>query len=170
MVRPKNKNVHRFTHNLWYKDNDGRKLSLKYFCLMCYRFRIISEIRSKEFVEIVILVNPWHVTSVSVEDVFVDPILLEEVNLDFACDFIQLNNHTNVMYQYKKQHAIEHEFHINYIQCIVAEFLSFWGVKCVCELWCVIEHYAARPSSLLRKNRVVSVWHEPGNHVGRNLT
>ena len=28
------------------KDNDGRKLSLKYFCLMCYRFRIISEIRS----------------------------------------------------------------------------------------------------------------------------
>ena len=30
----------------WYKDNDGRKLSLKYFCLMYYRFRIISEIRS----------------------------------------------------------------------------------------------------------------------------
>ena len=29
-----------------YKDNDGRKLSFKYFCLMCYRFRIISEIRS----------------------------------------------------------------------------------------------------------------------------
>ena len=29
-----------------YKDNDGRKLSLKYFCLMCYRFRIIGEIRS----------------------------------------------------------------------------------------------------------------------------
>ena len=28
------------------KDNDGRKLSLKYFCLMCYRFRIISETRS----------------------------------------------------------------------------------------------------------------------------
>ena len=33
-------------HMTWYKDNDGRKLSLKYFCLMCYRFRIISEIRS----------------------------------------------------------------------------------------------------------------------------
>ena len=30
----------------WFKDNDGRKLSLKYLCLMCYRFRIISEIRS----------------------------------------------------------------------------------------------------------------------------
>ena len=30
----------------WYIDNDGRKLSLKYFCLMCYRFRIISGIRS----------------------------------------------------------------------------------------------------------------------------
>ena len=29
----------------WYKDNNGRKLSLKYFCMMCYRFRIISEIR-----------------------------------------------------------------------------------------------------------------------------
>ena len=27
---------------------DGRKLSLKYFCLMCYRFRIISEIRSND--------------------------------------------------------------------------------------------------------------------------
>ena len=26
-----------------YTDNDGRKLSLKYFCLMCYRFRIISD-------------------------------------------------------------------------------------------------------------------------------
>ena len=22
----------------WFKDNDGRKLSMKYFCLMCYRF------------------------------------------------------------------------------------------------------------------------------------
>ena len=32
----------RFTH----KDNDGRKVSFKYFCLMCYRFWIISEIRS----------------------------------------------------------------------------------------------------------------------------
>ena len=26
--------------------DDGRKLSLEYLCLMCYRFRIISEIRS----------------------------------------------------------------------------------------------------------------------------
>ena len=37
---PKYKNVHRFTHNL-HTDNDGRKLSLKYFC-----FRIISETKS----------------------------------------------------------------------------------------------------------------------------
>ena len=29
-----------------FKDNDCIKLSLKYFCLMCYRFRINSEIRS----------------------------------------------------------------------------------------------------------------------------
>ena len=29
-----------------YKVNAGRKLSLKYFYLMCYHFRIISEIRS----------------------------------------------------------------------------------------------------------------------------
>ena len=29
-----------------YKDNDGRKLSLKYFCPKCYCSRIISEIRS----------------------------------------------------------------------------------------------------------------------------
>ena len=35
-----------YTQLTWYKDNDGRKLSLKYFCLMCYRFQIISEIRS----------------------------------------------------------------------------------------------------------------------------
>ena len=35
-----------YTQLTWYKDNDGKKLSLKYFCLMCYRFRIISEIRS----------------------------------------------------------------------------------------------------------------------------
>ena len=34
------------TYLTWYKDNDERNLSLKYFCLMCYRFRIIREIRS----------------------------------------------------------------------------------------------------------------------------
>ena len=45
LVRPKKQNVHRFTHYI-HEDNDGRKLSLKYFCLMCNRFRIISEIRS----------------------------------------------------------------------------------------------------------------------------
>ena len=33
-------------HITWYKELSGRKLSLKYFCLMSYRFRIISEIRS----------------------------------------------------------------------------------------------------------------------------
>ena len=30
-VRPKNKNVHRFTHNTWYKDNDGKKSFLEIF-------------------------------------------------------------------------------------------------------------------------------------------
>ena len=34
-----------YTYLTWYKDNDGRKLSLKFFCMMCYRFRIISEIQ-----------------------------------------------------------------------------------------------------------------------------
>ena len=42
--KTKNKTVHRFTHNL--HGDDGRKLSLKYLCLMCYGFRIISETRS----------------------------------------------------------------------------------------------------------------------------
>ena len=37
-----------YTQLAWYEDNDGRKLSLKYLCLMCYCFRIItgSQIRS----------------------------------------------------------------------------------------------------------------------------
>ena len=80
---------------------------------------------------------------------FVDPILLpEEVKFDFACDFIQLDDYTNVPIRntQSKQHTIE-------LSVVIT-----WGVKCVCacEL-CVIENYAARPSSLLRKSRVVSV-------------
>ena len=82
---------------------------------------------------------------------------LEFFKFDFACDFIQLNDHTNTRNTQSRQHTIElaitwvsHES----IQCTVAKFLSFWGVKCVCEL-CVFEHYAARPSSLLTSSRRV---------------
>ena len=42
----KQKSSQIYTQLTWHKDNDGRKLSLKYFCLMCYCFQIISEIRS----------------------------------------------------------------------------------------------------------------------------